>query len=388
MNKHGRPRQFGGSLYQRPRKSKFWWARYRDQEGRIVKESTRSTDRGEAERFLRDRLDAKDDGTLAAILKGKSLGFNEWADWFLEKRSAPPFRIPKTHRENQKALRFLWPHFGSLGLQAIDASFIEAYLELRLATRKSVRTKFGVKYRNPLKPATVHQEFRVLRRILNLAVRHGKLIANPCQAVEFPVRVSSSTRKPHYMTASEQALIEFCAPEHLRNAVVILVETGLRPYKELMPIEKPQIDLENSVIHVVDSKTQSGIAEVPLSEPAREAIRRQILISPESDFLFPTPVESARAPHITSLKRSWESTLRRAGVPYFPLYHLRHTFATRLSAGGVSDHFVTQMLRQTDSQVFKRYSQAQLQMKREALEQMDRTANERILSVSGTPVPN
>ena len=39
------------------------------------------------------------------------------------------------------------------------------------------------------------------------------------------------------------------------------------------------------------------------------------------------------------------NALRRAGVPHFSLYELRHTFATRLSAGGVSDHFVTQMLR-------------------------------------------
>lgn len=34
----------------------------------------------------------------------------------------------------------------------------------------------------------------------------------------------------------------------------------------------------------------------------------------------------------------------------------RHTFATRLSAGGVADHFVTQLLRQGDSAVFKRYN--------------------------------
>jgi len=56
--------------------------------------------------------------------------------------------------------------------------------------------------------------------------------------------------------------------------------------------------------------------------------------------------------------------------------HKRHTFATRLSAGGVADHFVTQMLRQGDSDVFKRYSQAKLNMMREALAKLDRQANE------------
>ena len=55
---------------------------------------------------------------------------------------------------------------------------------------------------------------------------------------------------------------------------------------------------------------------------------------------------------------------------------LRSTFATRLSAGGLADEWVTQMLRQTDAQVFKRYSQMKLQMKREALQKLNRKASE------------
>ncbi len=39
-------------------------------------------------------------------------------------------------------------------------------------------------------------------------------------------------------------------------------------------------------------------------------------------------------------------------------------------------HFVTQMLRQGDASVFKRYSLAKLTMMREALAKLDRHANE------------
>jgi len=49
----------------------------------------------------------------------------------------------------------------------------------------------------------------------------------------------------------------------------------------------------------------------------------------------------------------------------------------------VADEWVTQLLRQGDSQVFKRYSQMKLQMKREALEKINRQANE-MSSDSGT----
>jgi hypothetical protein len=58
------------------------------------------------------------------------------------------------------------------------------------------------------------------------------------------------------------------------------------------------------------------------------------------------------------------------------MYDLRSTYATRLSAGGVADEWVTQLLRQGDSKVFKKYSHMKLQMKREALLKLDRQANE------------
>jgi hypothetical protein len=57
-------------------------------------------------------------------------------------------------------------------------------------------------------------------------------------------------------------------------------------------------------------------------------------------------------------------------VPYFRIYDLRSTYATRLSARGVADEWVTQLLRQGDAKVFKKYSQMKLQMKREALQKL------------------
>jgi integrase len=106
-----------------------------------------------------------------------------------------------------------------------------------------------------------------------------------------------------------------------------------------------------------------------------------MLISGDGPFLFP----SAKTPsgHQRNLRTAWEKTLKRAGVPYFRIYDLRSTYATRLSAGGVADEWVTQLLRQGDAKVFKKYSQMKLQMKREALEKMNRQANEMLLD-SGT----
>jgi integrase len=80
--------------------------------------------------------------------------------------------------------------------------------------------------------------------------------------------------------------------------------------------------------------------------------------------------------HQKTLKTVWHAVLRRAKVPYFRIYDLRSTYATRLSAGGVADEWVTQLLRQGDAKVFKKYSQMKLQMKREVLQKLNRKANE------------
>ncbi len=386
MSKEGRPHNTIGAVFHR-KKSAFWWVCYRSRDGRRVRESTGTTDRQEAERFLRERLDARDDGKLPIMLSGKNLTFGQWADWFLEKRSKPPFRAKNTHQQNLNVLKFLRPAFGETLLFDITPEAIEDYIARRLSSGRWIRTKLGNQRRGELKPSTVHQELRVLTRILNVAVKQKRLSINPCNAVEFPIPISNSIRKPHYMTASEQARIEFVAPNYLKHAVAIISEMGLRPFKELLPMQKSQVDLENSLVHVPDSKTPNGIGDIPMTPLARQAFQGRMDDTPGSEYLFPTPSKKAKKPYITSLRKIWAKTLRRAGIPYFPIYHLRHTFATRLSAGGVADHFVTQMLRQGNSQVFKRYSQAKLNMMREALTRLDRHANEH-QSISGTPRPN
>jgi integrase len=171
-----------------------------------------------------------------------------------------------------------------------------------------------------------------------------------------------------------QQQIENHATPNLRHAIRIIAETGLRVKKELLPIRKSQIDFLKAVVWIPDSKTPNGVAEIPLSEVALDAFQKQVAISGTGESLFPSDLNAKG--HLRSVRTAWRETLRRAGIPYFRSYDLRSTYATRLSAGGVADKWVIQMLRQGDSQVFKKYSQMKLQMKREALDKTSRLANQ------------
>jgi integrase len=308
---------------------------------------------------------ARDNNTLPALRRGHDLGFGEWADLYLENFSKPPFRASKTHEVNERALKHPRAVFETTKLAELTADDIESYLRRRLKQRVVVRTGNGFVEKGALKATTVHQELRVLRRMLNVAVRKKLLFANPCAGVEFPARVDGLFR-PHYMTWSEQQKIELAAPEYLCNVIRIITEAGLRVYKELAPMKKEQVDLENRMVWIPDSKTPNGVAEVPLTEIAVKVFLSQMAIAGTNAYLFPSEGNPNNGYQMT-FKTVWRATLRRAGVRYFRIYDLRSTYVTRLSAGGVADEWVTQMLRQGDAKVFKKYSQMKLQMKREAL---------------------
>ena len=367
-----RPSKHDGVVYRRD-DSKIWWMRYRDKSGGRHLESTGTEDWDEAQRRLRERLQARDNRTLEVVRRGEQLTFQDWADSFMENYSKPPIRAQKTHEANERAMKHLRSTFGSWRLVDVTADDIEQYLRARLQNRARVKTKGGFRELGILKATTVHQEFRVLRRALNVAVRKKFLPANPCSGVEFPVSIRGLFR-PHYVTWSEQQMIEFHAPDHLRNVVRIVTETGLRVYKELAPMKKDQVDLVNAVVWIPDSKTPNGVAEVPLTPLAVQAFQDQLRIAGPGNYLFPSGKNPSG--HQTTLKTIWHKTLRRAKISYFRIYDLRSTYATRLSAGGVADEWVTQMLRQGDAKVFKKFSQMKFQMKREALEKINRQANE------------
>ena len=353
-----RARKYDGVVYRRAG-TQIWWIRYRDRKGIARRESSQTADWQEANKKLRERLQARDENLLEVVRKGEALAFGQWADYFLENYSKPPVRAAKTHEANERCTKHLKAAFGTSRVVDITADSIELFLRERLRQRVRIKAKLGYKQLGAIKPT--------------VAVHKKLLATNPCSGAEFPVAVKGLFR-PHYVTWTEQQRIECHGPQYLRNIIRIITETGLRVYKELTPMRKNQVDLQNAVVWIPDSKTPNGIAEVPLTSLAVEAFKGQMAVSGEGPFLFP----SDRIPggHQTTLKTVWRKTLRRAKTPYFRIYDLRSTYGTRLSAGGVTDEWVTQMLRQSDAQVMKKYSQMKLQMKREALEKLNRRANE------------
>jgi hypothetical protein len=98
--------------------------------GRRRLESTHTEDWQEAQRQLRERLQARDNNTLHIIRKGEQLTFGEWAGLFLENYSKPPIRAAGTHETNENALKSPRPVFGPMSMTDIDATQIETHFAI------------------------------------------------------------------------------------------------------------------------------------------------------------------------------------------------------------------------------------------------------------------
>ena len=64
---------------------------------------------------------------------------------------------------------------------------------------------------------------------------------------------------------------------------------------------KDQVDLDNAVVWIPDSKTAHGIAEVPLTEIAVKAFRDHWALAGKSPWLFPS--DEYPTGHQKTLKR-------------------------------------------------------------------------------------
>jgi integrase len=68
---------------------------------------------------------------------------------------------------------------------------------------------------------------------------------------------------PAHVTWPEQLRIESHGSNYLPNVVRIMIETGLRIYKELLPVRKEDVDFGQRSRLDTRLKDPNGIAEVP-----------------------------------------------------------------------------------------------------------------------------
>ncbi len=169
------------------------------------------------------------------------------------------------------------------------------------------------------------------------------------------------------LTLDQENRILQAASPHLRVGIVLLVQTGGRTYSEGFRLRWDQVDWEHRLIRFGSNVKTPGSSEpLPLTDLAFRVLRKwKEESNADSVFIFPSPRKPGRP--IQSVKTAWKATLRRAGVPHFPIYNLRHAFCTRLS-WVAPDAVIQRAMRHTSPETKRLYQLGMVEQVREAME--------------------
>jgi integrase len=117
------------------------------------------------------------------------------------------------------------------------------------------------------------------------------------------------------------------ASAHLRLIVITALDSGMRRGEILHQIWE-HVDFGRRVLSVTRSKTAEGEGrEIPLTERLFHLLSG---IQRKEGPLF-----TFREQAVASVKTSWNSMIKRAGLRHLRFHDLRHTFNTRLMEAGV-----------------------------------------------------
>ncbi len=157
-----------------------------------------------------------------------------------------------------------------------------------------------------------------------------------------------------------EALVSAAASEpkapHLADFIRLALNTGCR-WDELLRLEWRRVDLQAGLMHLEGHHTKNGKRRsVPLNGPARESILARAGFRerhcPDSPWVFC----NKDGDRVQSIKRSWATACRRAGIKDFRIHDLRHTCAAWLVSIGVHLTEIRDLLGHSTIQMTERYA--------------------------------
>ncbi len=198
--------------------------------------------------------------------------------------------------------------------------------------------------------ATIRRDLAFLSSLCTMAVRWGWLGTNPVTALNKRALKPSRPRS-RFLTPAELDQLLTTTAGHIRPAIILAVETGLRK-EELFSLTLSAIDLARREIRL--DYTKSGIPRhVPLSDKAVTTIKG-LLCQPQrptTSYLF----AKANGRRFVDMKNGFVAACKRAGVTDFRWHDLRHTFASWFVQDGGDLYHLSRILGHATVQMTARY---------------------------------
>jgi len=282
------------------------------------------------------------------IKKEHKIKFSEVSKEFLEKYS----KVNKRSWERDERIinHHLNKFFGNKFIYEIKEKDIEEYKKERLLT--------GIKH------STLNRELACLKTILNKAKEWGYIEQVPKIKI-FKV----DNQRVRYLTEEEEGKLLKIAPEPLKSIIIIALNTGMRQ-GEILNLKWRDINFKDGIIIIQDSKSKEKRI-LPMNQTTKELFLN-LLSSETQEYIFEKKGKKFSTFYISHL---FERIVKQAGIKDFRFHDLRHTFASRLVMAGVSLKTIQELLGHKTFTMTLRYSHLSPDIKRQAVEILDKDKN-------------
>ncbi|HEY1462508.1 MAG TPA: site-specific integrase [Terriglobales bacterium] len=156
------------------------------------------------------------------------------------------------------------------------------------------------------------------------------------------------------------------------DIVKLTRDTGMRNRRETYRMRVENLDWENRIIFVPDSKTKDGRRRVPMTDRVYFILRRRCGnengVLRKEGWVFPSRRKTAKRPHLHSIAKHFAEARKKAGLPKnLVLYCGRHDYGTRMMAKTGNLKAVMVVMGQKDVKTAQKYQHREFEIIRAAV---------------------
>ncbi len=271
------------------------------------------------------------------------VSLERFSETFLERR-----QHLKSIRRDGTSIRNVLRFFVNRMLGSIDPSDIEDYI----VHRKGQGVANG----------TINRELTCLKRMYTLAIRWKQAKRNPVLDVDFLKEPPGRTR---FLSAEEARLLLKCCSAALYPIVFTALSTGMR-LQEILTLQWKLVHIDtvvNPFIELNQTKNNKKRA-IPLSDEMVALL--QELCGRHAEFVF----VGERGRPLQSVRKPFETALKRSGILDFRFHDLRHTFASHFVMQGGDLLALKDILGHSSLEMVQRYAHLAHAHKRQQVNQI------------------
>jgi len=269
----------------------------------------------------------------------------------------------RSRREDSRHATWWRAQLGNTRLNQVTPALLEEAMR-KLARTEDGRNKKQDGPKTTYTPQTVVHYMKFLRKVLNVAVRDGRLGRNPFGQVKLP---KVSTGKTRFLTLEEEArLMNALGPYASWANLAIL--TGLRR-EEQFSLPWFNVNLERGLITLPATKA-GDVQYVHLSQDAKAILHgmdaKAAVAEAEaiangkkrkrSEWVFPSKNPDTHIDPANFYRRVYLPAVKAAGLEGVTWHTLRHTFASRLAMSNQTESTIATLLRHSGTTLVRRYA--------------------------------